>query len=102
MQTVAIAVSGTAQAVELDGQGTRVVRRNTTAPVPSIKADRLMLWDLSVTEQRFRAVLEEALAGVPVIEVADRYEVSIQNALQSIASLTRRGQSVVAKASGVR
>ena len=31
-----------------------------------------MLWELSVTEQRFRAVLEEALAGVPVIEVADR------------------------------
>ena len=39
-----------------------------------------MLWELSVTEQRFRAVLEMD-AGVPVSEVAYRYEVSIQNAL---------------------
>ena len=34
-----------------------------------------MLWELSVTEQRYRAVLE-VLAGVPVTEVADRYGVS--------------------------
>jgi hypothetical protein len=60
-----------------------------------------MLWELSVTEQRYRAVLE-VLARVPATEVADRYGVSIQNALQPIASLTRRGQSVVARASGVR
>ena len=30
----------------------------------------LMLWELSVTEQRYRAVLE-VMAGVPVTEVAD-------------------------------
>ncbi len=35
----------------------------------------LMLWELSMTEQRYRAVLE-AGAGVPVTEVAERYEVS--------------------------
>lgn len=34
-----------------------------------------MLWELSVTEQRYRAVLEVA-AGVPVTEVAERYGVS--------------------------
>ena len=38
----------------------------------------LMLWELSVTEQRYRAVLEVA-AGVPVTEVADRYGVSRQS-----------------------
>jgi transposase InsO family protein len=38
----------------------------------------LMLWELSVTEQRYRAVLE-VLAGVPVSEVADRYGVSRQS-----------------------
>jgi transposase len=37
-----------------------------------------MLWELSVTEQRYRAVLEVA-AGVPVTEVADRYGVSRQS-----------------------
>ena len=37
-----------------------------------------MLWELSVTEQRYRAVLE-VLAGVPVIEVAGRYGVSRQS-----------------------
>jgi transposase InsO family protein len=37
-----------------------------------------MLWELSVTEQRYRAVLE-VLAGVPVTEVADRYGVSRQS-----------------------
>ena len=34
-----------------------------------------MLWELSVTEQRYRAVLE-VLAGVPVIQVAGRYGVN--------------------------
>ena len=38
----------------------------------------LMLWELSVTEQRYRAVLE-AGAGVPVTEVAERYGVSRQS-----------------------
>jgi len=33
-----------------------------------------MLWELSVTEQRYRAVLE-VLAGVPMTEVAGRYGV---------------------------
>ena len=37
-----------------------------------------MLWELSVTEQRYRAVLE-VLAGVPVTEVAERYGVSRQS-----------------------
>ena len=38
----------------------------------------LMLWELSVTEQSYRAVLE-VLAGVPVTEVAGRYGVSRQS-----------------------
>ena len=37
-----------------------------------------MLWELSVTEQRYRAVLE-VLARVPVTEVAERYGVSRQS-----------------------
>jgi transposase InsO family protein len=37
-----------------------------------------MLWELSVTEQRYRAVLE-VMAGVPVTEVAERYGVSRQS-----------------------
>jgi transposase InsO family protein len=37
-----------------------------------------MLWELSVVEQRYRAVLEVA-AGVPVTEVAGRYGVSRQS-----------------------
>jgi len=37
-----------------------------------------MLWELSVTEQRYRAVLE-VKAGVPVTEVASRYGVSRQS-----------------------
>jgi transposase InsO family protein len=45
----------------------------------------LMLWELSVTEQRYRAVLE-VMAGVPVTEVADRYGVS----RQSVHSWLRR------------
>jgi transposase len=38
-----------------------------------------MLQELSVTEQRYRAVLE-VRAGVPVTEVAERYGVSRQSA----------------------
>jgi len=37
-----------------------------------------MLWELSVTEQRYRAVLEVG-TGVPVTEVAERYGVSRQS-----------------------
>jgi len=37
-----------------------------------------MLWELSVTEQRYRAVLEVGV-GVPVTEVAERYGVSRQS-----------------------
>jgi transposase InsO family protein len=37
-----------------------------------------MLWELSVTEQRYRAVLE-VRAGIPVTEVAERYGVSRQS-----------------------
>jgi transposase len=37
-----------------------------------------MLWELSVTEQRYRAVLE-VMAGIPVTEVAERYGVSRQS-----------------------
>src|SRR5260370_41200981 len=37
-----------------------------------------MLWELSVTEQRYRAVLE-VRAGVPVTQVAERYGVSRQS-----------------------
>ena len=37
-----------------------------------------MLWELSVSEQRYRAVLEVG-AGVPVTEVAGRYGVSRQS-----------------------
>jgi transposase-like protein len=38
----------------------------------------LALFELSVVEQRYRAVLDAA-AGVPVIEVAERYGVSRQS-----------------------
>jgi transposase InsO family protein len=44
-----------------------------------------MLWELSVTEQRYRAVLE-VMAGIPVTEVAERYGVS----RQSVHSWLRR------------
>jgi transposase InsO family protein len=37
-----------------------------------------MLWELSVSEQRYRAVLE-VRAGIPVTEVAERYGVSRQS-----------------------
>ena len=36
-----------------------------------------MLWELSVTEQRYRAVLE-VRAGVPVTEIADQVELGTQ------------------------
>ena len=38
-----------------------------------------MLWERSVTEQRYNAVLEVLEAGLPVVEVADRYGVSRQS-----------------------
>ena len=38
-----------------------------------------MLWERSVTEQRYNAVLEVLEAGLPVTEVADRYGVSRQS-----------------------
>jgi predicted DNA-binding protein YlxM (UPF0122 family) len=37
-----------------------------------------VLWELSVTEQRYRAVLEVRV-GVPLTEVAERYGVSRQS-----------------------
>ena len=50
----------------------------------------LMLWELSVTEQRYRAVLE-VMAGVPVTEVAERYGVSRQSVHAWLAPLPGRG-----------
>ena len=38
----------------------------------------LMLVELSVVEQWYRAVMEVLVAGVPVVEVAERYGVSSQ------------------------
>ncbi len=38
-----------------------------------------MLWERSVTEQRYQATALEVRAGVPVVEVADRYGVSRQS-----------------------
>jgi transposase len=38
-----------------------------------------VLWERSVTEQRYNAVLEVLEAGLPVTEVADRYGVSRQS-----------------------
>jgi transposase len=60
-----------------------------------------MLWELSVSEQRCRAVLE-AGAGVPVTEVAERYGVSRQSVhtwlqryrQEGIAGLEDRGHQV--------
>jgi hypothetical protein len=44
-----------------------------------------MLWELSVTEQRYRAALE-VRAGVPVVEVADRYGVIRQSVHAHVGS----------------
>jgi hypothetical protein len=41
-QTLAIAVSGTTLAIELDDTETRVVRRTTSTPVRNIKAGRAL------------------------------------------------------------
>jgi transposase InsO family protein len=50
----------------------------------------LMLWELSVTEQRYRAVLE-VMAGIPVTEVADRYGVSRQSVHAWLARYREEG-----------
>ena len=55
----------------------------------------LMLWELSVTEQRYRAVLE-VMAGIPVTEVADRYGVSRQSVHAWLARYREEGPSGLA------
>ena len=50
----------------------------------------LMLWELSVTEQRYRAVLEVG-AGIPVTEVAERYGVSRQSVHTWLLRYRREG-----------
>jgi hypothetical protein len=40
-----------------------------------------MLVELSVVEQRYHAVMEALSAGVPIVEVAERYGVSRKTAL---------------------
>jgi transposase len=49
-----------------------------------------MLWELSVSEQRYRAVLEVG-AGVPVTEVAERYGVSRQSVHTWLLRYRREG-----------
>jgi transposase InsO family protein len=49
-----------------------------------------MLWELSVAEQRYRAVLEVG-AGVPVTEVAERYGVSRQSVHTWLARYRQEG-----------
>ena len=49
-----------------------------------------MLWELSVAEQRYRAVLEVG-AGVPVTEVAERYGVSRQSVHTWLVRYQREG-----------
>ena len=49
-----------------------------------------MLWELSVTEQRYRAVLE-VMAGIPVTEVAGRYGVSRQSVHAWLARYREEG-----------
>ena len=49
-----------------------------------------MLWELSVTEQRYRAVLE-VMVGVPVTEVAGRYGVSCQSVHAWLARYREEG-----------
>jgi transposase len=49
-----------------------------------------MLWELSVVEQRYRAVLA-AGAGVPVTEVAERYGVTCQSMHTWLVRYGRKG-----------
>jgi transposase InsO family protein len=49
-----------------------------------------MLWELSVAEQRYRAVLEVGI-GVPVAEVAERYGVSRQSVHTWLARYRQEG-----------
>src|SRR6266568_4726202 len=49
-----------------------------------------MLWELSVSEQRYRAVLEVG-AGIPVTEVAERYGVSRQSVHTWLLRYRREG-----------
>jgi len=49
-----------------------------------------MLWELSVAEQRYRAVLEAA-SGVPVTEVAERYGVSRRSVHTWLVRYRREG-----------
>jgi transposase InsO family protein len=49
-----------------------------------------MLWELSVAEQRYRAVLEVGI-GVPVTEVAERYGVSRQSVHTWLVRYRREG-----------
>ena len=51
---------------------------------------RRVLVELSVTEQRYRAVLE-VQAGVPVTEVAERFGVSRQAVHRWLRLVSRRG-----------
>jgi transposase len=63
-----------------------------------------MLRELSVSEQRYRAVLE-VLAGVPVTEVAGRYGVSRQSVhawLRGYRSKGPPGLADAAKSAGGR
>ena len=50
----------------------------------------IMLWELSVTEQRYRVVLEVG-AGIPVTEVAERYGVSRQSVHTWLLRYRREG-----------
>jgi transposase len=50
----------------------------------------LMLWELSVTEQRYRVVLE-VRAGILVTEVAERYGVSRQSVHTWLLRYRREG-----------
>src|SRR5260221_702495 len=56
-----------------------------------------MLWELSVAEQRYRAVLEVG-AGVPVTEVAERYGVSRQSVHTWLARYRQEGISELRRA----
>ncbi len=54
-----------------------------------------MLWELSVVEQRYRAVLE-VMAGVPVTEVAERFGVSRQTVHRWLGRYQREGPAGLA------